>query len=175
MASAAPIAGSAYTYAYATLGELIGWIIGWDLILEYALGATTVAIGWSGYVVSFLKDFSVVIPAAYASSPFAYDAAHGVWQSTGAVINVPAMAVIVAITTLLVVGVWTRIVDAAQAALVNSAALPSFDSTKTRGLPVTSGIVLRLKWKLNPAYSAECMASLSATSGRRSLVAPQPR
>jgi basic amino acid/polyamine antiporter, APA family len=105
MASTVPIAGSAYTYAYATLGELIAWTIGWDLILEYVLGATTVAIGWSGYVVSFLKDFGVVIPAAYASSPLAYDAAHGVWQSTGAVINVPAMAVIVAITTLLVVGV----------------------------------------------------------------------
>ncbi len=105
MASTVPIAGSAYTYAYATLGELIAWIIGWDLILEYALGATTVAIGWSGYVVSFLKDFGVVIPAAYAGSPLAYDAAHGAWQSTGAVINVPAMAVIVAITVLLVVGV----------------------------------------------------------------------
>jgi basic amino acid/polyamine antiporter, APA family len=105
MASTVPIAGSAYTYAYATLGELIAWIIGWDLILEYALGATTVAIGWSGYVVSFLKDFGVVIPAAYAGSPLAYDAAHGVWQSTGAVINVPAMAVVVGITALLVVGV----------------------------------------------------------------------
>ena len=55
MASTVPIAGSAYTYAYATLGELVAWIIGWDLILEYALGATTVAIGWSGYVVSFLR------------------------------------------------------------------------------------------------------------------------
>src|SRR5579863_5292453 len=52
MASTVPIAGSAYTYAYATMGELIAWIIGWDLVLEYALGATTVAIGWSGYVVS---------------------------------------------------------------------------------------------------------------------------
>ncbi len=56
MASTVPIAGSAYTYAYATIGEFIAWIIGWDLILEYALGATTVAIGWSGYVVSFLRD-----------------------------------------------------------------------------------------------------------------------
>ena len=55
MASTVPIAGSAYTYAYATMGEFIAWIIGWDLILEYALGATTVAIGWSGYVVSFLR------------------------------------------------------------------------------------------------------------------------
>ena len=60
MASTVPIAGSAYTYAYATLGEFIAWIIGWDLILEYALGAVTVAIGWSGYVVSFLKDLGIV-------------------------------------------------------------------------------------------------------------------
>ena len=75
MASTVPIAGSAYTYAYATMGELIAWIIGWDLILEYALGATTVAIGWSGYVVSFLKDIGIVVPPAFAGSPFAYDAA----------------------------------------------------------------------------------------------------
>ena len=56
-ASTMPIAGSAYTYGYATLGEFFAWIIGWDLILEYALGAATVAVGWSGYVVSFLHDF----------------------------------------------------------------------------------------------------------------------
>src|ERR1700731_1827344 len=70
MASTVPIAGSAYTYAYATLGEFIAWIIGWDLILEYALGAPTVAIGWSGYVVSFLKNLGIVVPAAIAGSPF---------------------------------------------------------------------------------------------------------
>ena len=61
-ASVVPMAGSAYTYGYATLGELIAWIIGWDLILEYAVGAITVAIGWSGYVVSFLHDFGINIP-----------------------------------------------------------------------------------------------------------------
>src|SRR5499426_635083 len=55
-ASSVPVAGSAYTYGYATLGELVAWIIGWDLILEYALGAATVASGWSGYVMSFLGD-----------------------------------------------------------------------------------------------------------------------
>src|SRR5262245_13423699 len=55
MASMIPIAGSAYTYAYATMGELIGWIIGWDLILEYLVGAATVSVGWSGYVVAFIK------------------------------------------------------------------------------------------------------------------------
>ena len=61
-ASLVPMAGSAYTYGYATLGELFAWIIGWDLILEYAVGAITVAIGWSGYVVSFLSDFGIVVP-----------------------------------------------------------------------------------------------------------------
>jgi APA family basic amino acid/polyamine antiporter len=105
MASTVPIAGSAYTYAYATLGELIAWIIGWDLILEYALGATTVAIGWSGYVVSFLKDVGVVVPPAFAGSPFSYDAADHAWHTTGAIINVPAMIVIAGISALLVVGI----------------------------------------------------------------------
>ncbi len=105
MASTVPIAGSAYTYAYATMGELIAWIIGWDLILEYALGATTVAIGWSGYVVSFLRDFGIVVPPDFARSPLDYDAAQHAWHLTGAVINAPAMVVIAMMTTLLVVGV----------------------------------------------------------------------
>jgi basic amino acid/polyamine antiporter, APA family len=67
-AALVPMAGSAYTYGYATLGELIAWIIGWDLILEYAVGATTVAIGWSGYVVSFLHDFGIDIPVALSAA-----------------------------------------------------------------------------------------------------------
>src|ERR1700751_845270 len=69
MASTVPIAGSAYTYAYATMGEFIAWIIGWDLILEYMVGATTVAIGWSGYVTSVLRDFGINIPAQFAAAP----------------------------------------------------------------------------------------------------------
>jgi basic amino acid/polyamine antiporter, APA family len=105
MASTVPIAGSAYTYAYATMGELIAWVIGWDLILEYALGSVTVAIGWSGYVVSLLKNLGVVVPPAIAGSPFSYDGTDRVWHTTGALINVPAMVVIVGISTLLVVGV----------------------------------------------------------------------
>jgi len=105
MASTVPIAGSAYTYAYATLGEFIAWIIGWDLILEYALGATTVAIGWSGYVVSFLRDLGIVVPPALASAPLAYDSATGVWSSTGAVLNMPAVLIIGAISSLLVIGI----------------------------------------------------------------------
>jgi APA family basic amino acid/polyamine antiporter len=105
MASTVPIAGSAYTYAYATMGELIAWVIGWDLILEYALGATTVAIGWSGYVVSFLKGFGIAIPSEFASSPLTYDAASSTWQTTGALLNIPAMLIIVAVSTLLVIGI----------------------------------------------------------------------
>jgi basic amino acid/polyamine antiporter, APA family len=105
LASTIPIAGSSYTYAYATLGELIAWIIGWDLILEYALGATTVAIGWSGYVVSFLKDLGIVVPSAYASSPFTYDATEHVWHRSGAIINLPAIAVVALIAALLVIGI----------------------------------------------------------------------
>lgn len=69
MASTVPIAGSAYTYSYATMGEFIAWIIGWDLVLEYSLGATTVAIGWSGYVVSLLNRLGIHIPAQYTASP----------------------------------------------------------------------------------------------------------
>ena len=69
MASTVPIAGSAYTYAYATMGEFIAWLIGWDLILEYMVGATTVAIGWSGYVTSVLHDFGIDIPAQFTASP----------------------------------------------------------------------------------------------------------
>jgi APA family basic amino acid/polyamine antiporter len=105
MASTVPVAGSAYTYAYATLGEFIAWVIGWDLILEYALGATTVAIGWSGYVVSLLQDFGIVLSSEFTGAPFSYDAATRVWRATGAAINVPAMLVIAGITALLIVGI----------------------------------------------------------------------
>ncbi len=105
MASTVPIAGSAYTYAYATMGELIAWIVGWDLIFEYALGAATVAIGWSGYAVSFLNDLGIAVPRAFAGAPLAYDAAHGAWQTTGTIVNVPAMVVVVAVTALAVVGI----------------------------------------------------------------------
>jgi APA family basic amino acid/polyamine antiporter len=104
-ASLIPIAGSAYTYAYATLGEFFAWIIGWDLILEYSVGAVTVAIGWSGYIVSFLKDLGVNFPAALANAPFAFDPQHHAWTPTGALFNLPAFFIIALITALLVVGI----------------------------------------------------------------------
>ena len=105
LASTVPVAGSAYTYAYATMGEFIAWMIGWDLILEYALGSTTVAIGWSGYVTSFLNDIGLHIPSNYASAPFAFDPASGLWTHTGALFNFPAAFVIGLMSTLLVIGI----------------------------------------------------------------------
>ncbi|MDR3485520.1 MAG: amino acid permease [Bradyrhizobium sp.] len=105
LSSMIPISGSAYTFTYATLGELIAWIIGWDLILEYAVGAITVAIGWSGYVVSFARDLGLVLPERYVSSPLSFDATRHAWSTTGAILNVPAIVIIVMITALLVVGV----------------------------------------------------------------------
>jgi basic amino acid/polyamine antiporter, APA family len=105
MASTVPVAGSAYTYAYATMGEFMAWVIGWDLILEYAFGATTVAIGWSGYVTSFLRDLGMALPMEFASAPFSYDPAAGTLSPTGAVVNLPAVAIILALTCLLVAGI----------------------------------------------------------------------
>jgi amino acid transporter len=75
-AAMAPVAGSAYTYAYTTLGELFAWIIGWDLVLEYAVGAATVANGWSGYFQSVLLKLGIVVPIAVTGSPHKYDQGH---------------------------------------------------------------------------------------------------
>jgi len=105
MASTVPVAGSAYTYAYVTMGEFVAWVIGWDLILEYAFGATTVAIGWSGYVTSFLRDFGFLIPTNLTSAPLTYDPRAGALVPTGALINLPAVFVILGVTALLVVGI----------------------------------------------------------------------
>jgi APA family basic amino acid/polyamine antiporter len=104
-ASLIPIAGSAYTYTYATLGEFFAWIIGWDLILEYSLSATTVSIGWSGYMVSFLKDLGLTFPARLSAAPFAFDSQHQTWTATGALFNLPAFFIVALITILLVIGI----------------------------------------------------------------------
>src|SRR5215211_9175009 len=82
-ASMVPVAGSAYTYAYATLGELFAWMIGWDLILEYAVGSATVANGWSGYFQSVLAKFGVQLPVIFRDAPIRYDTATGDFVSTG--------------------------------------------------------------------------------------------
>jgi basic amino acid/polyamine antiporter, APA family len=103
-ASTVPIAGSAYTYGYATLGEFVAWVIGWDLILEYALGAATVAVGWSGHLTSFLHDFvGIDFPAAFAAAPGTV-----VQTASGpitAVFNLPAVLITIAVTILIVIGI----------------------------------------------------------------------
>jgi APA family basic amino acid/polyamine antiporter len=102
-ASMIPVSGSAYTYGYATMGEFIAWIIGWDLILEYLFGSATVAVGWSGYVTSLLGDFGLHLPASICQSPFLYDATG--WHTTGAILNFPAVFVVALMSTLLVIGI----------------------------------------------------------------------
>ena len=136
-----PIAGSAYTYSYATLGEFFAWIIGWDLMLEYLFGAATVAVGWSGYFTAFLGELGMNLPPAFASAPFTVEGTHNLVRShicvnpaTNAVaiaadsvlklgasaanacsaaggalhsgvINLPAIALLGIVTTLLVIGI----------------------------------------------------------------------
>jgi len=98
-ASMIPIAGSAYTYSYATMGEVVAWVIGWDLVLEYAVGAATVAIAWSEYLNKLLETFGVSIPYAYCHSPFqtSVDGIQGI-------INIPALFVVVLLTFVLIRG-----------------------------------------------------------------------
>ena len=103
LASTLPVSGSAYSYAYASLGEILAWVMGWLLLLEYGIAASTVAVGWSGYVVSFLKNFGIVFPETWTQSTIVLDAAHNV-INTGS-FNLPAFCGIMAITGLLVLGV----------------------------------------------------------------------
>src|SRR5579885_677267 len=91
-----PVAGSAYSYSYATMGELVGWIIGWDLILEYAVGAAAVAVGWAGYLRVILDGVGLHLPLAFTSAP---------GSAPGAIMNLPALLVVLVITAILVVGI----------------------------------------------------------------------
>jgi APA family basic amino acid/polyamine antiporter len=104
LASMIPVAGSAYTYAYATVGELFAWIIGWDLILEYALSMSTIAVGWSGYFVSLMRDVGWEVPAALTASPGVPVVLPGGGMAAGA-FNVPAAVIVLLVTALLVIGI----------------------------------------------------------------------
>ncbi|NDF11646.1 MAG: amino acid permease [Proteobacteria bacterium] len=112
LASVLPVSGSAYTYAYATLGELAAWAMGWLLILEYGLSASTVAVGWSGYVVSFLRDFNINIPPEYANplgllltNPDGSPMLNAAGEQIKGIFNVPAFIGILGTTWLLIIGV----------------------------------------------------------------------
>ena len=104
-ASMVPVAGSAYTYAYATLGELFAWIIGWDLVLEYAVGSATVAHGWSHYFQDFLSIFHLHLPKVLTIAPFDYDTAGGHFIRTGAIFDLPAIVITAIVTWILVKGI----------------------------------------------------------------------
>ncbi len=104
-ASMVPVAGSAYTYAYATLGELAAWIIGWDLILEYAVGSATVAHGWSHYFQDFIGILGFKIPHVFSTAPFDYDPKLGHFVSTGTVLDLPAIIITLIVTVILVKGI----------------------------------------------------------------------
>jgi APA family basic amino acid/polyamine antiporter len=103
LASMIPVAGSAYTYAYASSGQFVAWIIGWDLILEYALSGATVAVGWSGYFVSFLRDLGLELPPQLTAAP-AVGAVSGMGMVPG-IFNLPAALIVLLVTTLLVIGI----------------------------------------------------------------------
>jgi APA family basic amino acid/polyamine antiporter len=104
LASIIPASGSAYTYAYATFGKLVAWIIGWDLLLEYLFGSSTVAVGWSGYVSSFLHDLGYTLPPSLSQAPFVFTPGVG-WSSTGAWLNLPASFLIIFLTALVAIGI----------------------------------------------------------------------
>jgi len=104
-ASMIPVSGSAYSYSYATLGELVAWFIGWNLILEYLFAAATVAVGWSGYVVSLVEQLGFHLPDALTNAPLTKGAGHFEIVGTGAIINLPAVLVVAAITALCYVGI----------------------------------------------------------------------
>ena len=103
-ASMVPVAGSAYTYAYATVGEIFAWIIGWDLVLEYALSTSTVAVGWSGYFVSLCRDLGIIIPPSLTAPPGASVVLADGTAVAGA-FNLPATVIVFLVSALLVIGI----------------------------------------------------------------------
>jgi APA family basic amino acid/polyamine antiporter len=104
-ASMIPVAGSAYTYTYATLGRFLAWIIGWNLVLEYLATSATVAVGWSGYLNNFLASFGLSVPSMLAGAPITMTAGH--MATSGALFNLPAMLLVGFVTIFLVLGVKT--------------------------------------------------------------------
>src|SRR4030095_3759585 len=113
-AAMVPVSGSAYSYSYATLGEFIAWFVGWNLVLEYLFAASTVAVGWSRYLGKLLGDFGITIPDALSHAPFAVGSDGASLAASGGLLDLPAMLIVCAVTTLCYVGIR-------QSASVNSA------------------------------------------------------
>jgi APA family basic amino acid/polyamine antiporter len=95
-----PVSGSAYSYTYSTMGEVVAWFIGWNLVLEYLFAASTVAVGWSGYLNSFLSTFGMAFPDALSQAPYTFVAETKSFVSTGATLNLPAVLIVAAISAL---------------------------------------------------------------------------
>ena len=104
-AAMVPVCGSAYAYSYATLGEIVAWFVGWNLVLEYMMASSTVAVGWSRYFVAFLDVFHVHLPAVLTSAPFAAAETGNEVHSTGAILNLPAVLIVAAATALCYKGI----------------------------------------------------------------------
>jgi APA family basic amino acid/polyamine antiporter len=105
MASMIPIAGSAYTYCYATVGRFFAWVVAWMLIIEYLFAASTVSVGWSGYIVSFFETLGIHLPSALVNAPVKYDTTLDQFVRTGGILNLPAIFIVGLISILLIIGI----------------------------------------------------------------------
>ena len=173
-----PAAGSAYSYAYASLGEMVAWIIGWALTLEYAVGAATVSVSWSGYVVSFLGKFGLALPHALTASPFDTDA---IRHPAPGLVNLPAMFIIVLVSMILIRGISesakvNAVIVAVKLAVV--AALIGFGALYVKPenwhpfIPPNAGTVrafrhLRHRSGARPPCSSPISASMRSARRRR--------
>ncbi len=167
-ASLIPISGSAYTYAYATMGELTAWIIGWGLTMEYLFSASTVSVGWSGYFVSLLQDMGMTIPSQFANAPIGYETGIG-WVKTGAIINLPAMLIVVLMGALVAVGIKAAagfnnvmvIVKLAAIALFIACGIAYINSDNlTPFIPQNTGTFWTIRFERRAAGSRSCLFCL---------------
>jgi len=165
-ASMVPVAGSAYTYAYATLGELFAWIIGWDLVLEYAVSAATVASSWSGYFQNLLGIFGLALPKTL-SGPVVAPGPLGPLSATGALINLPALAVVTVVTAVLVVGI-------SQSARVNTTLVAIKVAAVLFVIVVGAFYVKTANWHPFAPYGYAGLNLFGHTFGGRSDAAGRP-
>ncbi len=136
LASMVPVAGSAYTYSYAVMGELVAWLVGWALILEYALGASAVAVGWSGHIVGLLDNMGVHLPHALTVGPKVVIGSFLEGGEIGGIINLPAVIITILVTLLLILGTKESATANAVLVAIKVAALTLFIAVT---IPLVSG------------------------------------